>query len=442
MLVTQGMDHHELIMRTGQSIELEETYPQPDGKVEYFQVVKSPVFGPDKQVIGSQGIQFEITEQRRAQAALLASEQEFRTLAESVPQIVWITRTDGWNVYFNRRWVDYTGLTLEESYGHNWITPFHPDDQKRAWDAWQRATKNVDTYSIECRLRRADGAYRRWLIRGVPMRNASGEILKWFGTCTDIEDIKQAQDEVQKLNAHLEQRVRDRTAELEAVNNELEAFSYSVSHDLRAPVRAIDGFARILADEHAGALTAEGHRVLNVVMKEGERMGRLIDDLLAFSRIGRQSPQTEEIDVAALVDEVYRELAALAPGRRIELRVAALPRAQADLALLRQVLVNLIGNAIKYTRPRELARIEVGGSVRGSENVYQVKDNGAGFDPRFADKLFGVFQRLHSEAEFEGTGVGLALVQRIINRHGGRVWAESQVDQGATFYFTLPARPN
>jgi PAS domain S-box-containing protein len=281
--------------------------------------------------------------------------------------------------------------------------------------------------------KKAEAERERTLVRAEAARRALLSV---------VEDQKRAEEEVRQLNVHLEQRVRDRTAELEAANKELEAFSYSVSHDLRAPVRAIDGFARILADEHAGALTAEGHRVLNVVMKEGARMGRLIDDLLAFSRIGRQSPQTEEIDLAALVDEVYREQAALAPGRKIELRVTALPRAQADLALLRQVLFNLIGNAIKYTRPRDLAQIEVGGSVRGSENVYYVKDNGAGFDPRFADKLFGVFQRLHSEAEFEGTGVGLALVQRIINRHGGRVWAESQVDQGATFYFTLPARPN
>jgi two-component system sensor kinase len=193
-------------------------------------------------------------------------------------------------------------------------------------------------------------------------------------------------------------------------------------------------------DEHASALSVEGHRVLNVVMRESQRMGRLIDDLLAFSRLGRQALQPVEIDLAALVSEVYREQAAQSPGRKIQLQVTALPRANADPALMRQVLVNLVDNAIKYTRRRDLAQIEVGGSVRGSENVYYVKDNGAGFDPRYADKLFGVFQRLHTEAEFEGTGVGLALVQRIINRHGGRVWAEAQVDQGATFYFTLPSR--
>jgi len=174
-------------------------------------------------------------------------------------------------------------------------------------------------------------------------------------------------------------------------------------------------------------------------MMESERMGRLIDDLLAFSRVSRQSLQPLEIDLAALAGEIFREQAAQVPGRKIQLQVVAVPRAMADPALLRQVLVNLIGNAIKYTRARKLARIEIGGSVRGSENVYYVKDNGAGFDPSYMDKLFGVFQRLHSEAEFEGTGVGLALVKRIINRHGGRVWAEGQVDQGATFFFTLPS---
>jgi light-regulated signal transduction histidine kinase (bacteriophytochrome) len=260
------------------------------------------------------------------------------------------------------------------------------------------------------------------------------------GISIDVTEIKQAQNEIQQLNAHLEQRVRERTGELEAANTELEAFSYSVSHDLRAPLRAINGFATILLKEHSSALSAEGQRVLNVVMKESRRMGQLIDDLLAFSRISRLSLQATEIDLATMVDEVYREQVAVAPDRKIEFQVSTIPQANADPALMRQVLANLIGNAIKYTRQRDLARIEVGGFVRGFENVFFIKDNGAGFDPRYADKLFGVFQRLHSEAEFEGTGVGLALVQRIINRHGGRVWAESQVEKGATFYFTLPSR--
>ena len=439
-LVTQGIEHHELIMRTGQSIELEESYPQPDGRVEYFQVVKSPVFGPDGQVIGSQGIQFEITQQRQAQAALSVSEQRFVQFMRNLSGLAYIKDLEGRYLFVNDAYertfgipvADWLGKTSDEFF------PARVADQRRLNAARTLAEQQRLVTTEEVRTK--DGMRFFNTIEFPIVR--SNEPLLFGGISIDVTEIKQAQNEVQKLNTHLEQRVRERTAALEAVNRELEAFSYSVSHDLRAPLRAIDGFARILVDEHAGALSAEGHRVLDVVMKESERMGRLIDDLLAFSRISRQSPQSAEIDLEALVGEVYREQAALAPGRRIELQVTALPRANADLALLRQVLVNLIGNAIKYTRPRELARIEVGGSVCGSENVYYVKDNGAGFDPRYKDKLFGVFQRLHSEAEFEGTGVGLALVQRIINRHGGRVWAEGQIDQGATFYFMLPSRPD
>jgi light-regulated signal transduction histidine kinase (bacteriophytochrome) len=211
-----------------------------------------------------------------------------------------------------------------------------------------------------------------------------------------------------------------------------------VSHDLRAPLRAIDGFTRILVEDHAKALDPEGRRVLDVISKEGQRMGQLIDDLLAFSRLGRRALQPVEVDLTALARQIFNELAEHAPKRRLKLRLTPLPPAHADPSLLRQVLINLLDNAIKYTRLRKVGEIQIGGAVQGSENVYYIKDNGAGFDMQYADKLFGVFQRLHSDEEFEGTGVGLALVQRIIRRHGGRVWAEAKVDEGATFFFTLP----
>jgi light-regulated signal transduction histidine kinase (bacteriophytochrome) len=254
----------------------------------------------------------------------------------------------------------------------------------------------------------------------------------------DVTERRRAETAIHQLNAELEHRVRDRTAALEATNNELEAFSYSVSHDLRAPLRAIDGFTRILVEDHAKALDSEGRRVLGVISKEGQRMGQLIDDLLAFSRLGRRALQPAEVDLTALAREIFQELAEHEPKRRLKLRLTPLPPAHADPSLIRQVLVNLIDNAVKYTRPRKVGEIQIGGAVQGSENVYYVKDNGAGFDMQYADKLFGVFQRLHSDEEFEGTGVGLALVQRIVRRHGGRVWAEGKVDEGATFFFTLP----
>jgi len=240
---------------------------------------------------------------------------------------------------------------------------------------------------------------------------------------------------VKEHAAELESRVQERTAELEATNKELESFSYSISHDLRAPLRAVDGYARMLEEDHGARLDEEGRRLLGVVRGASVRMGQLIDDLLAFSRLGRQAPQRRPLDMTALAHEVVAELngAGLA-----QVELAALPAASADPALLRQVWSNLIGNALKYSGKRPDARVEIGGDQDPEESIYWVRDNGVGFDMRYVDKLFGVFQRLHRAEEFPGTGVGLAIVQRVVARHGGRVWAEAKPGEGACFYFALP----
>ena len=235
--------------------------------------------------------------------------------------------------------------------------------------------------------------------------------------------------------AELETRVLERTAELEAVNKELSSFSYSVSHDLRAPLRAVDGYARMLEEDYTTRLDDEGRRLLGVIRESAGRMGQLIDDLLNFSRLGRQPMARHSVDTAGLVNDVIQEVRAQSPAK---IEIGDLPQAQGDRALLKQVWVNLIGNALKYSSKRDAARVEIGGQIEGEENIYWVRDNGAGFDPRYAAKLFGVFQRLHSNEEFTGTGVGLAIVQRVVTRHGGRVWAEGRPGEGACFSFSLP----
>ncbi|MBE7552052.1 MAG: HAMP domain-containing protein [Anaerolineales bacterium] len=246
--------------------------------------------------------------------------------------------------------------------------------------------------------------------------------------------------QLQDLIGGLEENVRERTAELEAANKELEAFSYSVSHDLRAPLRAIDGYTRILVEDYEAGLDAEGKRVCAVIRHQTQHMGQLIDDLLAFSRLGRTQIQAAPINMETLAATVFDELTTPEEQERIDFHLVPLPPALGDPTMIRQVWINLLSNAIKFSAKRERALIEVDGQQSEGEIIYSVHDNGAGFDMRYVDKLFGVFQRLHSEREFEGTGVGLAIVQRVIRRHSGRVWAEGAVDQGATFYFTLPGK--
>lgn len=253
----------------------------------------------------------------------------------------------------------------------------------------------------------------------------------------ELAERKRAEDQVKKLNEDLERRVAERTAQLAAANKDSEAFSYSVSHDLRAPLRHINGFAYRLIEEYSPQLTPEAQHLLNRIQERTEKMGRMIDDLLNLARLDRRSSVFETTSLNSLVDSVVRDLKSETAEREVEWRIGSLSSVKCDPGLLQQVFANLLSNALKYTRRRQRAVIEVSQSTIDGQTVFFVRDNGAGFDSKYADKLFKAFQRLHSDQEFEGTGVGLATVQRIIRKHGGRVWAEATVDTGATFYFTL-----
>ncbi|OGG54301.1 MAG: hypothetical protein A3F84_14725 [Candidatus Handelsmanbacteria bacterium RIFCSPLOWO2_12_FULL_64_10] len=250
----------------------------------------------------------------------------------------------------------------------------------------------------------------------------------------EVAERKRAEEAVRRLNVELERK----NVDLQNVVKELEGFSYSVAHDLRAPLRAVIGYAAATLEDYGDRLDEEGRHYLDTIRDSAKDMGQLIDDLLNFSRLGRQQMAPAEVDVAGLARGVCEDLRRAEPGRVLRFEVGALPSAWGDRAMVRQVLVNLLSNAVKFTRPREQAVISVGGSDGDGENTYFVRDNGVGFDIKYVDKLFGVFQRLHAAGEFEGTGIGLSIVRRIVHRHGGRVWAEGAVGRGATFYFTIP----
>ena len=321
-----------------------------------------------------------------------------------------------------------------------WPDLVHPDDLPALNKAVAESLRQASEFAAEFRILRPDGKQRWISARATVVRDGHGQPNRMVGVNIDITDQKQAEEQIRLLNASLESRVAERTRDLSNANNELESFSYSVSHDLRAPLRTIDGFSLALLEDCGDRLdeTCQGH--LQRIRTAAQRMGALIDDLLNLSRVTRAQLNTQEFDLSAVVSEVAKELQAAHPERHVVWKIQSALLATGDSQLLRVAIENLLNNAWKFTSRRPQAQIEFGKTQISGDTAFFVKDDGAGFDPAYADRLFGAFQRLHGATEFPGTGVGLATVQRVIHRHGGRIWAESSLHHGATFYFTLSHR--
>lgn len=388
---------------------------------------------------GIEGFSTDITERRRAEDALRFSQARLHALVETIPDLIWLKDPDGVYMSCNSMFGRFFGAKEAEIVGKTDydfldadLADFFRGHDRRAMEAGG-PTVNEEWLTF------ADGGYHG-LFETIktPMRDADGALIGVLGISRDITERKRSEEELREHRSNLEGLVAARTAELEAANSELEAFSYSVSHDLKAPLRAIDGFARFLEEDYADRLDDEGRRLIGVIRNSAREMGQLISDLLAFSRMGRKELTMSRLDMKAFVRDVWEKTSMLREGRDVELRVGELPDAYGDTATIREVLVNLLSNAIKFTRPREHAVIEVWGREENGMIRYSVRDNGAGFDMTYCDRLFNVFQRLHGADEFEGTGIGLALVKRIVRRHGGDVNAEGRPDGGATFAFSLP----
>ena len=543
----------ETTMREG-GLRFETSHLRKDGttfpvevSLRYMEILGNPCF---------QSIIRDITQRKQFEKALTESEERLRLITNTMPQIVWTARPDGRFDFFNSRFEVLTGLY---PFKENSIGGFiHAEDQDRVLEFWNKAVHEIKEHQIRFRLRMRDGNYRWFLCIATPLCNDQGDLIRWYGSATDIDELentvaqrtaelsdlynnapcgyhsldingdfikindtalswlgysrdeiigkrnfadlltpegreafirnfkdfkskghvnnleyemvrkdgtilpvllsatavkdkdsnfiatrttiidhterKQHENEIVKLNTILQEHGYN----LEYANKELEAFTFSVSHDLRAPLRAINGFSRILLDDYRDKLDTEGQKMLETVWNNANHMRQLIDDLLRLSKAGRQELTYARIDMKALFNSMFEEVKQLYPERNIKISMNSLPKAYGDLALLKQVISNLLSNAVKFSGKMETSEIEIGSESEMNELIYYVKDNGTGFDMKYVHELFGVFRRLNNADDYEGTGVGLALVKRIIEKHGGRVWANSEPEKGATFYFSLP----
>lgn len=407
-----------------------------DGAELWAIVSTNPFVEGDGAYGGALAMVTDITERRAAEHALRASERRLQSIIDESPSVIFIKDLDLRYILVNREFERFFGRPREELIGRteHELFPLEVSDEVEAWD--RRVLAKPGAVEYEARFPR-HGVDRTYLTTKFQLVDARGRAAGVCGMATDITERKTIEETTLAMNRTLEERVAERTAKLEAANQDLASFSYSVAHDLRGPVRTMHGFSSILMDEHRGELRGEARRYLELVQQGASEMARIIDDLLVFARLGQQALHVEEVDPARVAREALQELRAADEVGPAEVVIRKLPRCRADSRLLHHVFVNLLSNALKFSRGAEEPRVVVEAAEDHGKAAYVVRDSGVGFDQAYAGKLFGVFERLHTSDEFEGTGLGLAIVHRIVQRHGGSVWAEGRVGEGASFFFTL-----
>lgn len=378
------------------------------------------------------------------QQRIQENEHFLDAIIEHIPNMVFVKDAEQLKfVRFNSAGEKLLGYSRDELIGKN-DYDFFPKEQADFFTSKDReiiAGRKLMDIPEESISTKSSG--QRYLhTRKIPILTDDGSPRYLLGISEDITERKQAEEAIRRLNAELEQRVAQRTAQLEAANKELEEFSYSMSHDMRTPLRALDGFSKILLEEHSACLDDEGKRLLGVLRDSAQHMGRLVDDILHYLSMGRRRMEYGAVDIAKLAAEIIAELQVAAPARRLRLEIGTLPPAWGDGDMLREVLQKLLSNAVKFSPADGEVSIEIGGETQQEENIYSVRDHGIGFDMSYVNKLFRVFERVHPTGQYKGSGIGLAIVKRIIIRHGGRVWAEGKLNEGATIYFALPTKEN
>ena len=405
----ERVDHFETVRKT------------KDGRLIDISLTISPVKDRRGNIIGASKIARDVTERRRMEEALRASQASFRQLADSMPHMVWTARPDGYLDYYNERWYEFTGFSREDSSGNIWERIVHPDDLQRVGQAWGEALKSGNPYTIECRL--WDQTEKRWrwfLGRALPIRDAQGNVAKWFGSSTDIDDQKRTEDDLRRANADLEQ------------------FAFSATHDLQEPLRAIKIYSELLTKTCGPAIQGEGQQYLGHLRGGAGRMEMLVRDLLSYTKVSQFERPEDNADAGEALHSALANLSSAIQEVEAEITSDPLPSVRLHEAHIQQLFQNLIGNAIKYRSPNRRTRVHVSADRQGDEWVFAISDNGIGIAPDYSETIFGLFKRLHTNDEYSGTGIGLAICRRIVERYGGRIWVESEAGNGSTFRFSLP----